>query len=259
MSANPKTVLVFSGGMDSTTLLYQLHRESHELFALGINYGQRHQVELDYARALAKKLAVPFEVADLSPITRLISNSSQTDRSIPVPIGHYSAENMKATVVPNRNMIMLAVAAGWAINLKANHVAYAAHGGDHAIYPDCRSEFADAVGTAIGLSDWHQVSLIRPFVALSKADIAILGRDLCVPFEETWSCYEGGKVHCGACGTCIERRESFIIAGMSDPTRYSDLAPMLCVKRGSASAIDWSRTIDGNAMPMTPQQEESES
>ena len=127
---------------------------------------------------------------------------------------------MKATVVPNRNMIMLSIAAGWAISRRADRVAYAAHGGDHAIYPDCRREFIDALGEAIIIADWHPVRLYGPYVAISKADVVALGQKLGVPFDRTWTCYKGRTKHCGKCGTCVERREAFALAGVPDPTSY---------------------------------------
>ena len=128
---------------------------------------------------------------------------------------------MKATVVPNRNMIMLAVAGGWAIANKADRLAYGAHTGDHAIYPDCRPEFVRTMREALRLADWHQLELITPFVGLSKAEIVKRGAELGVDFASTWSCYEGGEIHCGACGTCFERREAFEQAGVADPTEYA--------------------------------------
>ncbi len=134
---------------------------------------------------------------------------------------------MKATVVPNRNMILLALAAGWAISQKADAIAYAAHGGDHAIYPDCRPEFAEAMRHAIGLADWHRVELLRPFVTLTKADIVRRGAELGAPLGSTWSCYRGGARHCGRCGTCVERREAFALAGVPDPTDYEAALPPL--------------------------------
>jgi 7-cyano-7-deazaguanine synthase len=142
---------------------------------------------------------------------------------------------MKSTVVPNRNMIFLSVATGHALSIKAGQIAYAAHSGDHAIYPDCRNEFADAMATAIELADWEKVTLIRPFVDWTKADIVRRGAALNVPFVKTWSCYKGGDVHCGRCGTCIERREAFDLAGVTDPTRYANDAPNVDALR----ANDW--------------------
>ena len=213
-----KKVLIYSGGMDSTVLMYELKAQGHEVHALGIDYGQRHGKELGCAAGICNRLRVPFRIADLSGLRPLLAGSSQTDDSIPVPEGHYAAESMKATVVPNRNMIMLAMAAGYAMSIGAERVAYAAHAGDHAIYPDCRPEFADALDHAIGLADWRKVALERPFVHLAKAEIAALGYALNVPFGDTWSCYKGGSYHCGKCGTCVERREAL---GVQDPTKYS--------------------------------------
>lgn len=127
---------------------------------------------------------------------------------------------MKLTVVPNRNMILLALAGAWAVSTKSEAIAYAAHAGDHAIYPDCRPEFAEAMQGALLLCDWHPVRIARPFLAMSKADLVKLGAELGVPFALTWSCYKGGDKHCGKCGTCVERREAFELAGVPDPTKY---------------------------------------
>ena len=127
---------------------------------------------------------------------------------------------MKSTVVPNRNMIMLSLAAARAIAVGADGVAYAAHSGDHAIYPDCRPEFADAVAAALRICHYTPIELERPFVDMTKADIVRLGAELGVDFSKTWSCYKGGEKHCGKCGTCVERREAFRLAGVPDPTEY---------------------------------------
>lgn len=220
-----KTVLIYSGGLDSTVLLCQLVDAGHEVHALSINYGQRHNKELHAAKSITTRIGVEHRIADLTSLTPLLAGSSLTSADIEVPQGHYAEDNMKATVVPNRNMILLAVAAGWAISLKADLIAYAAHSGDHAIYPDCRNAFADAMDAAIRLADWHEVRLERPFVNMTKADIVRRGAELDVLFAETWSCYQGRELHCGRCGTCIERREAFYLAGVEDPTPYADDAP----------------------------------
>jgi 7-cyano-7-deazaguanine synthase len=216
-----KTVAIFSGGLDSTVLLHELRAAGDEVLALSVDYGQRHRRELDHAKRIAEALGIRWQLADLSAIRPLLAGSSQTSDGVPVPHGHYAADNMKQTVVPNRNMIMLAVAAGWAISEQADRLAYGAHAGDHTIYPDCRPEFAEALAKAIGLADWHRVELITPFIALSKTDIVRRGAELEVEFAATWSCYEGGQVHCGLCGTCVERKEAFLQAGIADPTRYA--------------------------------------
>jgi 7-cyano-7-deazaguanine synthase len=214
------TVVIYSGGLDSTVLLYELQAAGDELLALSIDYGQRHRRELKHAERIAASRGIEWRLADLSGIAPLLAGSSQTSPEIAVPHGHYAEESMKQTVVPNRNMIMLAVAAGWAISRKADRVAYAAHSGDHTIYPDCRPEFIAAMQTALGLADWHHVDLFTPFVGRTKAQIVARGAELGVDFAATWSCYEGGEQHCGRCGTCFERREAFQRAGVSDPTLY---------------------------------------
>jgi 7-cyano-7-deazaguanine synthase len=216
-----KCVVVFSGGLDSTVLLWKMWKLTGQVAALSVDYGQRHRKELVYAKRMSEKLDIPHEVADLRAIRDLIGGSSQTDDSIPVPEGHYAAENMKLTVVPNRNMILLSVAIGWAIQRKAEVVAYAAHGGDHAIYPDCRPEFVDIMAKAAQVADWRAVFLDAPFLLKTKAEVVKIGAELGVPFVETWSCYKGGDRHCGKCGTCVERIEAFEKAGVPDPTEYA--------------------------------------
>jgi 7-cyano-7-deazaguanine synthase len=222
-----KVVLIFSGGLDSTTLLYDLLSQGHKVYCLSVNYGQRHGVELLAAQKICAARWVVHQIADLRGLQPLLKGSSQTDPLVEVPEGHYAEESMKLTIVPNRNMLMLAVAGAWAIGLKADVVAYAAHAGDHAIYPDCRDEFARALGEALALADWHSVQLLRPYVHLSKADIVKRGNELGVPFEETWSCYKGGTIHCGRCGTCVERREAFQLAGLIDPTAYESVGALV--------------------------------
>lgn len=216
-----RSVVVFSGGLDSTVLLRELQVAGDEVLALSVDYGQRHRKELAHARRIAEQWNIEWQLADLSAISPLLAGSSQTSREIAVPHGHYAAETMKQTVVPNRNMIMLAVAGGWAISRKCDRVAYAAHSGDHTIYPDCREEFVAALRAALRLADWHEVHLHAPFVGLSKAGIVARGAELGVDFTWTWSCYEGGELHCGRCGTCYERREAFQLAGVADPTTYA--------------------------------------
>jgi 7-cyano-7-deazaguanine synthase len=222
-----KIVVIYSGGLDSTVLLHHLHKEGHQVHALSINYGQRHRRELKSASIIAQMLAVPHELADLSGVQHLLAGSSLTSPEIPVAEGHYTQASMKSTVVPNRNMLFLALATSYALSIDATAVAYAAHSGDHAIYPDCRREFADAMQTAIQLADWNTIELLRPFVDWNKAEIVHRGTQLNTPLEKTWSCYNGGQVHCGRCGTCIERREAFDICGIKDPTLYADDAPSL--------------------------------
>lgn len=216
-----KCVLCFSGGLDSTVLLYHLRNHGFQVSCLSVNYGQRHKLELRKAVEITRKLGVEHRICELGEsVASLLVGSSQTSPQIDVPEGHYAEESMKATVVPNRNMILLSLATAWAISSKSQYVAYAAHAGDHAIYPDCRRGFADVMADAISMCDWHNVALYRPFITKSKADIVRLGAELSIPSEMTYSCYKGGEVHCGKCGTCTERRESFQLAGIPDPTPY---------------------------------------
>ena len=220
-----KTVLIYSGGLDSTVLLYYLRAKGHTVNALSVNYGQRHKRELTHAAEICNRISVSQKIADLSSIQPLLAGSSLTSPEIDVAEGHYTEASMKSTVVPNRNMILLAIATGYALSISAKQIAYAAHSGDHAIYPDCRNEFADAMAEAIRLCDWKTVELIRPFVDWTKAEIVRRGAELKVPFGKTWSCYKGEALHCGCCGTCIERREAFDLANLEDPTPYADNAP----------------------------------
>lgn len=225
----PKSaVAVYSGGMDSTAMLYHMLDQGVEIRgALSVNYGQKHSKELTVAAEICKELGILHRVADLSSLQGIFGKSSLTNIEEAVPEGHYEEDQMKSTVVPNRNMILLALATSWAISLEAESVAYAAHGGDHAIYPDCRSEFAEALDTAIRLCDWSEVHLYRPFVTWTKADIAKEGARIGAGLDRTWSCYKGGEVHCGRCGTCVERREAFHLAGVEDGTVYDPSAPSI--------------------------------
>ena len=215
-----KAVVLFSGGLDSTVLVYDLLNEGADLKLLSIDYGQRHEKELKSSSEIAEYLELKHEILRLPMLNNLLGGSALTDPSILLPEGHYAEDSMKATVVPNRNMILLSLAAGHAISLQFDTVAYAAHAGDHTIYPDCRPEFATAIDQALKLCDWNTISLYRPFIQLSKQDLVRKGNELGVPFEKTWSCYAGNDKHCGKCGTCVERKEAFELVGLLDPTEY---------------------------------------
>jgi 7-cyano-7-deazaguanine synthase len=218
------TVVIVSGGLDSVTLAHQLHAHGHALHLLSFDYGQRHRKELGFAARCASRLGAPHDIVDLSAVGRLLGGSALTD-AIAVPDGHYAEESMRVTVVPNRNAIMLSIAVGVAVAEGASRVGFAAHGGDHFIYPDCRPAFVEAFEemTRLANEGFGDVTIEAPFLHMSKADIVRLGSELGVDFADTWSCYKGGEVHCRTCGTCVERREAFELAGVADPTTY--LAP----------------------------------
>ena len=221
-----KALVLFSGGLDSTVLATQLKVDGAETRLLSIDYGQRHARELKRAEQIAQALELPQQVLRLPDLGPLLGGSSLTDEKVELPEGHYAEESMKATVVPNRNMILLALAGGHALSIGFDTIAYAAHAGDHTIYPDCRPEFADAMETALGLADWEKLSLHRPFVHLSKTDLVKKGAELGAPLHLTWSCYAGREIHCGKCGTCVERKEAFALAKIADPTEYEDSTPV---------------------------------
>jgi 7-cyano-7-deazaguanine synthase len=210
-----KTVLILSGGMDSTTLLYDL-MNTHKpewIKVLSFNYGQRHKKELEFAANTCKKLGVEHHIIDLSNLTFLISNSALTNPNIEVPEGHYEDESMKSTVVPNRNSIMLSIAVGYAESLSFDCVAIANHTGDHSVYPDCRSEFITTFSNAEILGTYNHIFINAPYTHISKADIAEIGLRLGIDYDaDTWSCYKGGDEPCHKCGTCVERDEALFIA-----------------------------------------------
>ncbi len=218
-----KVIVICSGGMDSVSLAHRIAATQDLHALLSFDYGQRHLKELEYAAACARRLGAPHHVIDIASVGAALTGSALTD-DIDVPDGHYAEETMKLTVVPNRNAIMLAISFGMAAAQKVDAVATAVHGGDHFIYPDCRPDFIAAFQAMQdrALDGYAQVELLTPYLHGSKADIAIDGAKYGTPFGETWSCYKGGDLHCGRCGTCVERREAFHLAGVNDPTVYAD-------------------------------------
>jgi 7-cyano-7-deazaguanine synthase len=224
--SRPSAVVSLSGGMDSTTLLAHVLDRGSDALALSFDYGQRHVRELDAACTIAAHYDVEHHVIDLTSVGRLLTGSALTDSSVDVPEGHYAAETMRATVVPNRNAIMANIAIGVASSRGADCVALGIHAGDHAVYPDCRPEFIAALRhlSATALDGFPTPRIETPFAVWSKTDIARRAGVLGVPLEKTWSCYKGGERHCGRCGTCVERIEAIRSAGLTDPTRYADPA-----------------------------------
>lgn len=218
-----KTTLICSGGLDSITLAYKTADEHTLTSLISFDYGQRHNKELTFAATCADRLGVKHHIIDISSFGKLLTGSALTD-DIDVPDGHYAQDSMKSTVVSNRNAIMLTMAYGIATSAGDEAVGAAFHGGDHFIYPDCRPDFATAFEAMQkhaleGLAD---IKLYTPFIHASKADIALEAMRLKIPLDKTWSCYKGGDIHCGRCGTCVERLEAFAIAGANDTTQYAD-------------------------------------
>ena len=214
------SIIVLSGGLDSTTMLYE-YKERIAL-ALSFNYGSNHnEKELAFAKMHCERLGIPHVVIPLDFI-RQYFHSSLLEGADAVPEGNYDDENMRSTVVPFRNGIMLAIAAGMADNQGLKQIMLANHAGDHTIYPDCRPAFVDAMDKAVSAGTYEGVRLFTPYTNLIKADIARHGKALGIDYSETWSCYKGGEVHCGKCGTCTERREALREAGINDTTIYEE-------------------------------------
>lgn len=211
-----KAIVILSGGMDSTTLLYHVLAFKFEAYALSFNYGQRHKTELYYAKKTCEKLSVDHKIVDVTSINELLQGSALTS-DIAVPEGHYEDESMKLTVVPNRNMIFLSLATGYAVSLGAEDVFFGAHAGDHAIYPDCRPEFVEALNKSTRIANYTPVRIHAPFIHADKGDIANMGKELGVDYSLTWTCYMGLDKPCQKCGACQERAEAFKKAQMIDP------------------------------------------
>ena len=214
------SIIVLSGGLDSTTMLYE-YRERIAL-AVSFHYGSNHNDrELAFAKLHCERLGIQHLIIPLDFIGRYF-NSSLLAGADAIPEGHYNDDNMRSTVVPFRNGIMLSIAAGLAENNGLQYVMIANHAGDHTIYPDCRPEFISAMDAAIDSGTYNNARILAPYTNITKADIARHGKLLKIDYSETWSCYKGGKVHCGKCGTCVERREALLLAGIDDTTEYED-------------------------------------
>lgn len=214
------SVIIISGGMDSTTLLYDMQ----ERIALGLSfdYGSNHnECEIAFAKLHCERLGIRHIVIRLGFMHDYFKSSLLSGADA-IPEGHYADDNMRSTVVPFRNGIMLAIAAGIAESEGLKYVMMANHGGDHAIYPDCRPEFVSAMSAATKAGTYPGIEVLAPYTGLTKTDIALRGKQLGIDYAETWSCYKGGERHCGKCGTCVERREALHDAGIEDTTKYEE-------------------------------------
>lgn len=215
-----KVCVLLSGGMDSVTALYEVLGKHEVVACVSFDYGAKHNArEIPFAKLHAVRNGIHHQVIPLDFINTLFK-SDLLKSGGDIPDGHYAEASMKQTVVPFRNGIMLAIAAGYAESMDAEGLVIAAHSGDHAIYPDCREPFMRAMAAAMDAGTYAGIQLLRPFIATDKTGIAKRGAELGLDFSETWSCYKGGVIHCGTCGTCVERREAFLLAGLPDPTIY---------------------------------------
>ena len=218
MTMEKDSLIIVSGGMDSITLLYD--RKDSIALALSFDYGSNHNSrEIPYAQLHCQRLGIRHIVIPLDFMHQYFT-SSLLEGAEAIPDGHYADENMKSTVVPFRNEIMLSVAIGIAESNGLKKVLIANHGGDHAIYPDCRPDFISAINKAAMSGTYLNVEVDAPYTNISKTDIARRGAALGIDYSETWSCYKGGAVHCGTCGTCVERKEALHDAGIDDKTEY---------------------------------------
>ena len=221
---NEKAVVIASGGIDSSTLLFKMVTENYETHALTFIYGQKHKREIESAKWICERLKVSHKILDLSVLKEILTGSALTDASIAIPevptdVSFY--DTLKATIVPNRNSIFLSIAIGYAVSTGANRVLFGAHHSDRGIYPDCRPEFVEAFESAERLAtDNPDLTVNAPFAHMDKSDIVALGTKLGVPFQKTWSCYKGDELHCGVCSSCRERKRAFTQSGVSDPTSY---------------------------------------
>lgn len=212
------SAIIVSGGMDSITLLY--YRKDEIALGISFDYGSNHNArEIPFAKMHCERLGIKHITINLDFMHQYFK-SSLLDGAEAIPEGHYADDNMKSTVVPFRNGIMLAIAIGIAESNNLDQVFIANHGGDHTIYPDCRPEFINAIDAAATAGTYNNVKVIAPYTKITKSDIARIGKRLGIDYAETWSCYKGGEVHCGKCGTCVERKEALAEAGIEDKTIY---------------------------------------
>jgi 7-cyano-7-deazaguanine synthase len=214
-----KAVVIFSGGMDSITLLNYVKSLGYGVYGLSFNYGQKHVKELVFAKLWGQLECEEHKIINLD-FMKDIANDSALTGNKEMPKEHYTHENQKVTVVPNRNMVMLSIAVAWAENLKTDKVFYGPHANDLTIYPDCRPVFVEAVSKASELATFSEVKIFAPFVNITKSQIVALGTKLGVDYSKTWSCYEGRDRACGKCGTCQERIEAFKENELIDPSPY---------------------------------------
>jgi 7-cyano-7-deazaguanine synthase len=216
-----KAVVIYSGGMDSYTVLHKALRQGFDVHALSFHYGQRHAKELHVAEQVCDDLGIKHQLIDIRAIHSLMDGSALTDTNRAMPNGDYAQDNLTATVVPNRNMVLLSLAIAHAVNLGANICFYGAHGGDHTLYPDCRPEFVEKMNTVAAIANFEPVRIEAPFLHTDKANILAAGISMGLDYAYTWTCYLGEELACGKCGSCRERLAAFAANGVTDPVRYA--------------------------------------
>ena len=215
-----KIIVVYSGGLDSFTLLNEAIRSGKDISALSFDYGQKHSKELHFVEKFCTQESIDSKIVDVSSIKELFQGSSLTD-DIDIPKGHYEDDSMKSTVVPNRNMILISLALGYAVTKGAEEVWFGAHAGDHAIYPDCRPEFVEKMDSVARIANYSPIAIKAPYITMSKTEILAIGLNMQLDYGLTWTCYEGKDLACGSCGACHERLESFAANNVIDPIKYS--------------------------------------
>lgn len=215
-----KVVVIYSGGMDSYTVLHKAIEGGLTPFALTFDYGQRHVKEIEAASDVCKSLKVNHKIIDITAINQLIGGSSLTDNNIAVATGDYDNANMVNTVVPNRNMILLSLAIGYAVSIGAEKVYYGAHSGDHEIYPDCRPIFVEKMNEVAAVANYEATEIYSPYLKSDKVGILKDGLRMGLDYSKTWTCYNGREKACGLCGSCIERLAAFKANGLNDPIPY---------------------------------------
>ena len=214
-----KIIVVYSGGLDSFTLLNEAIRSGKDVSALSFDYGQKHNKELHFVEKFCAQESIDSKIVNVSSIKELFQGSSLTDE-IDIPKGHYEDDSMKSTVVPNRNMILISLALGDAVTKEAEEVWFGAHSGDHAIYPDCRPEFVEKMDAVARIANYSPIAVKAPYIAMSKTEILAIGLNMQLDYGLTWTCYEGKELACGSCGACHERLESFAANNVIDPIKY---------------------------------------
>ncbi|WP_251978228.1 7-cyano-7-deazaguanine synthase QueC [Salinicola avicenniae] len=220
-SASPRpAVVIYSGGMDSYTVLHRALRDGYAVHALSFHYGQRHARELDVASQVCERHGIPHQVVDIRAIHSLIGNSALTDSAREMPKADYAEDNLADTVVPNRNMILLSLAIGHAVNIDASICFYGAHCGDHVLYPDCRPAFVERMNEVAAIANFSPVTIEAPYLHSDKATILADGLEMGLDYADTWTCYLGKEKACGECGSCRERLAAFAALGVSDPLPY---------------------------------------